>query len=312
LHRRHGARDTATWVAGLTGDRRSATRRDVDLAGQLGAAPVVAAALSVGDVSKAQAAELVHAAELPAAVQHDLVRRAGRVPVERLADEVHRARLHHGVETPAVPAELHLHRSAVDVRMEARFELGDGEFVDVAVHTAVDRLGLPTDMPMAQRRAVGLVSICRHFIDHVDQPPQTRTGRPHVLALVPLDTLEARTGGTAELASGAVITGDTARRLACDAVISRIITNGPSEILDVGRSTRAIPTGPAKAVIARDKHCQHERCTAPPWACEIHHRQPWAAGGPTTLANLELRCWHHHQYAHEQHGPPERAPDQAA
>ena len=114
-----------------------------------------------------------------------------------------------------------------------------------------------------------------------------------------LETLEARRGGRALLASGAVITGDEARRLAHDANITRVITRGRSEVLDLGRTTRIVSTALAKAVIARDQHCRYVGCTSPPWACEIHHRQPWAQGGPTTLANLGLLCWHHHHLVHD-------------
>lgn len=95
------------------------------------------------------------------------------------------------------------------------------------------------------------------------------------------------------------ITGEEARRLAHDANITRVITRGRSEVLDLGRTTRAVSTALAKAVIARDRHCRYVGRTSPPWACEIHHRQPWAQGGPTTLANLGLLCWHHHHLVHD-------------
>jgi hypothetical protein len=202
-------------------------------------------------------------------------------------------------------------RSATGFRAEVRLDLEGGDFFDLAIHTALDQLGLSTELPIEQRRAWALKHVCRHFIDHVDQAAQTRTGPVGLLAMATLEVLEARAGGSARLTSGAVIRGDVARRLACDAGVSRIITKGRSEVLDVGRTTRAIPAGIARAVIARDQHCQHEGCTAPPWACEIHHKQPWSQGGPTTLANVELRCWYHHQLIHKQDEPDAyaRGPD---
>ena len=69
------------------------------------------------------------------------------------------------------------------------------------------------------------------------------------LVLVDLEVLEARHGGSATLASGAVISGDQVRRLAQDANVTRIVTKGRSEPLDVGRSTRTVPPAIAKAVI---------------------------------------------------------------
>ena len=180
-------------------------------------------------------------------------------------------------------------------------DLVDAEILDVALSTMVEAQNLPVDIPYPQRRARALTGLARYFLDHQGQVPTGRVGRPHVLVLVDLEVLEARTGGSAVLASGAVITGDQARRLAHDANITRIVTSARSEPLDVGRATRSVPPAIAKAVIARDRHCRYRHCTAPPWACDVHHRQPWAQGGPTALHNLGLLCWHHHDLVHR-HG----------
>ena len=86
---------------------------------------------------------------------------------------------------------------------------------------------------------------------------------------------------------------------ACDAGISRIITRGESEILDVGRATRTIPVAIADAVIARDRHCTHPGCHAPPSMCDIHHDEHWAHGGATSVENCRLLCWFHHFLEHQ-------------
>jgi hypothetical protein len=44
LHVRRGARDTATWIASLTGERKGAAHRDVVVAEQVAATPVAAEA----------------------------------------------------------------------------------------------------------------------------------------------------------------------------------------------------------------------------------------------------------------------------
>jgi hypothetical protein len=144
-----------------------------------------------------------------------------------------------------------------------------------------------------------MVAIARHLLERTETPVTQRTGLAHILGLVPYETLIARTGGSATLASGAVISGELARMLACDAGISRVITRGASEILDVGRATRTVPVGIAKAVIARDRHCTHPGCFAPPSMCEIHHDEHWAHGGPTSLENCRLLCWFHHHLEHQ-------------
>lgn len=97
------------------------------------------------------------------------------------------------------------------------------------------------------------------------------------------------------------ISGEAARRLACDARISRIITDGESEPLDVGRTTRTIPPALRRAVIARDEHCTAPGCDRPPAWCDVHHEVHWVDGGPTALWNLRLLCRLHHHDEHPEH-----------
>ena len=67
-----------------------------------------------------------------------------------------------------------------------------------------------------------------------------------------------------------------------------------SQPLDLGRTTRVIPSHLRKAVIQRDKRCRFPGCDQPPSVCQIHHLIPWAKGGATTLGNLALFCRYHH------------------
>jgi hypothetical protein len=298
LHRRHGSLDAASWLAGLAGDRRGAARRDVELAKQLEDAPAVADAVAAGAVSRAKAAELLRGKDLPDDVQELLISGAAAQAVEEVANAVERARLAHGEHSAPPPRELTITRRADHARIEGTVDLVDAEILDVALSTMADASGLPVEMPYSERRAHALVGLARFYVEHQRAVPSGRLGRPHIVVLVDLETLEARAGGSALLASGAVIEGDQARRLAEDATISRVITSGRSEPLDVGRSTRSVPPALAKAVIVRDRHCRYRGCAAPPWACDVHHREPWARGGPTAVHNLGLLCWHHHEHVH--------------
>jgi hypothetical protein len=307
LHQRHGARDAGTWIAALTGDRAGVARRDVELANQLAATPVVASAFSTGAVSKAKAAELVRAADLPEDTQRALVETAATMSVERVASSVQRARLEQGLVSPPVRPALTLTRRHDHAVLDGVLDLVDAELVAVAVHAAIEGLDLPTEIPIGERRAKALGAIARFFLDHHQDVPATRVGRPHVLVVVDLEVLEGRTG-VGVLGSGAVVRGEDARRLAMDANITRVVTRGRSEPLDVGQTTRSVPPALAKAVIFRDRHCRFEHCSAPPWACDIHHRRPWARGGPTSLDNLGLLCWFHHEHVHR-HDPDRVATD---
>jgi hypothetical protein len=131
------------------------------------------------------------------------------------------------------------------------------------------------------------------------------TSKPRGLAAVTvavdLDALQGHADLKAHVRAEAEHAGRlptaTLRRLTCDAGISRVLTAGRSEILDVGRTTRTIPTALWRALVIRDRGCK--TCGASPARCQVHHIQHWANGGNTSLANTELRCHHCHTLAHE-------------
>ncbi len=208
------------------------------------------------------------------------------------------AQYDHGVP-PADPLpHLDLDQTDAGGTLQGVLDAEGYELVSRAVHAMVDHMGLPTDLPMPHRRAMALVGLARYYLEHAESTPADRVGVNHALVILDIDTLLADAGGSAVLSSGAVISGETARRIACDAGISRIITRGRSEVLDVGRATRSVSPAMAKAVIARDRHCTHPGCPAPPWLCEIHHTVHWALGGETRVEDLELQCWYHHHAIH--------------
>nr|WP_297428548.1 HNH endonuclease signature motif containing protein [uncultured Actinotalea sp.] len=88
------------------------------------------------------------------------------------------------------------------------------------------------------------------------------------------------------------------RRLACDSQTTRILLGPGSILLDVGRTARTVTGQLRRAVITRDRHCAYPGCHTPPERCEIHHPHHWADGGPTSLTNSVLLCWHHHEHVH--------------
>jgi hypothetical protein len=176
----------------------------------------------------------------------------------------------------------------------------------------------------AQRRAEALVEICRQWLEGACRP-LVGGERPHITVIVDLATLEARPpasgsprvglpfpgsgvagsgipGSGAELEDVGPIPAEAARRLACDASVHRVITNGASEPLDVGRRTQVVPVAIRRAVVVRDRGCRFPGCDRPPGWCEAHHVVHWAKGGPTSLSNLVLVCRRHHRLVHHGFG----------
>ena len=114
---------------------------------------------------------------------------------------------------------------------------------------------------------------------------------------VDYETLVERARGSATLESGRIISGEAARRLACDAGIVRLITKGVSEILDVGRKTRTW-TWAQRRAHHRARHAQLLRV---PRLRPPHHPDP-----PHHL--LGGRRHHRHRQRHPRllHPPPPR------
>ena len=92
------------------------------------------------------------------------------------------------------------------------------------------------------------------------------------------------------------VCGETARMLACDASITRVLTRGPSQIVDVGRATRVVSATQRRALAVRDRGCIG--CRAPAGWCEAHHITFWGEGGETNLDNLALVCHGCHREIH--------------
>ncbi|CAA9257342.1 MAG: hypothetical protein AVDCRST_MAG76-2633 [uncultured Acidimicrobiales bacterium] len=138
----------------------------------------------------------------------------------------------------------------------------------------------------------------------------TRTGaRPLLTVLVDLDTLEGRAGHPAQVDGGGLVTAEAARRLACDADISRLLTGPDGALLQLGRTTRTATADQWRALRLRDRGCTWPGCDRPPGWCQAHHIVWWQNGGRTDLENLTLLCSHHHHRIHDSGWHLERLDD---
>lgn len=90
---------------------------------------------------------------------------------------------------------------------------------------------------------------------------------------------------------------DAARRLACDASLLVVTEDDVGNVLDIGRRSRIIPAGMARALSIRDGGCQFPGCCESRYV-EGHHIKHWADGGETKLDNLVTLCRYHHRELH--------------
>jgi hypothetical protein len=180
-----------------------------------------------------------------------------------------------------------------------RLDAADGAVVMAAIDAITDpalRDANDRRSP-GQVRADALIDICRGSLDGA-KTEAGKTQRPQVLLEVDLETLEGRQGVRCELDRVGPITGEQARQILCDAGVSRIVTRGKSEILDVGRASRTVNAAQWKALVVRDRGCVAEGCDMPPRWCDAHHMVHWIDGGHSDLDNLILLCRRHHSMWH--------------
>ncbi len=184
------------------------------------------------------------------------------------------------------------------VRLDGELDPEAGSTVLSALRSLVEPAALdPTDArSSAQRRADALVELCRDHLDHGDGPVSGGE-KPHIEVAV--DMVDLSSGEGTALVDDVAISVEAARRLACDASVTRMLSNGVGETLDVGRRTRTIPSAIRRALNRRDSGCTAPGCDRPQRWCDAHHVVHWAEGGDTSLDNLVLLCRRHHRMVHE-------------
>ncbi|HET8525763.1 MAG TPA: DUF222 domain-containing protein [Actinomycetota bacterium] len=311
-----GHLSAAAWLAHRQGLSRSAAEGALRRSLALERMPVVARALGEGEVS-ASAVQVLAAAreaapEAFARSEAELVQaartmgfgglrrvaetwRAAADPDRALEDEDRRHELR---RLDVCPDE----KGMTGVRGELDTE--DGQVLITSIRAQMDAETRHASGPDArtptQRRADALGEICRQWLASRDRP-SIGGERPHVVVTIDLDTLLERSG-TAELGDSGSVTAETARRLACDADVTRVITREASEPLELGRRTKVVPPGLRRAVAVRDRGCRFPGCGRPPGWCDAHHVRHWADGGETSLSNLVLLCRPHHRAIHRGFG----------
>ena len=169
----------------------------------------------------------------------------------------------------------------------------------------------------AQRRHDALIEAVRLASGNLDAG--VRAGEPpRVVVHTTTDQLAAATGGdgtaflkptdpatpppgSASCEQTGPLTPATLGRLACDAVIDRILLDPNGKVLQMDTLGRLFTGAQRRALAARDGGCAFPGCDRPPSWCDSHHVIYWTDGGPTTLDNGILLCGPHHTTIHLGH-----------
>lgn len=309
LFERDGYQSTASWLVSTCRLGWGAAREQVRLARALDQMPRTRDAIERGEVSLAGARVLAFARDVDpeafASVEDSLVEAArihsvsdlGRVAAYwRQAVEAaeagegalrRRRRLHTSISLEGM------------VRVDGDLDPETGETVLTALGAVMDaevRSGAEDGRTPAQRRADALGEVCRQWLDRSDRP-SVAGERPHLTVTVAGQVLTS--GWISELDHTGPVDPGVARRIACDASVTRVVLSARSEPLDVGRRTAVVPPSMRRAVVVRDRHCRFPGCDRPQAWCDAHHIRHWADGGETAARNLLLLCRRHHRAIHD-------------
>ena len=173
----------------------------------------------------------------------------------------------------------------------------DGALTIAAVRALATPTGPEDTRTAAQRRADGFVAAIRAGLD-AGTLPVTGGQRPHLTLTIDFSRFLDQKIPTGWTPTGTALAGETVRRILCDAQITRVVTLGPSEVLDVGTATRTWPPAIRRALHVRDGGCVGRGCDRPPAWTDAHHVIHWTDGGPTSVDNGALLCRVHHHLVH--------------
>jgi hypothetical protein len=164
--------------------------------------------------------------------------------------------------------------------------------------TASDDGGLRDERSREQRNFDVLLGLLTAGVRADNAIVGSLHGTATVTAVVRLDDLARGTGAAWLDDTQEPVSIATARELACDGGLRRIIVDAAGEPLWEGRRERYFTPAQRRALAVRDGGCVWPRCTAPPSWCHAHHVLEWENGGPTDVDNGVLLCSFHHHLLH--------------
>lgn len=146
------------------------------------------------------------------------------------------------------------------------------------------------------RRADAMIELVRRAASAPDGVP--RQAKTSLVVTIGLDQLQQTSRGAGLTLSGAPLSIETVRRMACDAQIIPAVLGTHGEVLEQGRADRLFNRAQIRHLWLRDRHCTFPGCTRPATWCDAHHLLHWADGGPTDTDHAALLCQRHHTVVH--------------
>jgi uncharacterized protein DUF222 len=329
VHKERGFADVSDWMARASGSSAGSAKAALDTAAALESQPEAKAALEAGELSLAQARELVRTeAECPGSGA-DLLDVAKRNSLKTLKEQARDRRVR-----AIDPEELHAMQHAAMQARHWRTQLGTVKVeVELPPEFGVpftNRLDAETDRVWQElRRATnkqrrnGFGELLGH--DSATGTTQKRSrvaaegfmrmfenggkGKAHQADLVIVCDLRAYRRGQAEegepchIIGGGPIPVSLARELGQDAFLKAVLHNG-TEIHTIAHFGRRYPAVLRTALMLgappefEGRSCSEPNCDRR-YHLETDHIDPCANGGETSYENLGSPCWPHHRHKTE-------------
>jgi hypothetical protein len=329
-----GCRSCAHWVSWQCGIAPGPAREHVRVARRLRELPLVRAAFARGELSFSKARALTRVENIEREEELlELARHATAAQLERLLRAYRGVVAADRVAAVGGPRRWLTidHDDDGSVLVRGRFPAEEGAVIVAALDAARDELarrdvpaetpdhavadvpaetpdaaghdavaGVPAETPRPTPSATGADALLAVADGYLAGARGARTGGDRYQVLVHADA-SALSGsdpaGRCELDDGTSLAPETARRLACDASVVRLLERD-GKPLRIGRKTRSIPPALRRALDSRDRGCRFPGCGSRRFV-DAHHIEHWAAGGATDLDNLVQLCSAHHRLLHE-------------
>jgi hypothetical protein len=294
-HLQDGYRSIVDWTAARADLSHETARSLCWTATRIQDAPEVAEALAAGEISFDRAQLL---ARLPE--EHRNAHEGYDISgLRRLV--AHHKRVTRKREQKAGNGYLHFgHADELATSYWGELPGLDARIMEKAVDQRADEI-VPSDvrMPVAERRALGLVSILQDSLYQENGDPESA---PVEVAV----TVDARTAAETDGKTGvAVMAGPrlgprTLEEILCHGIVEVFGITAEGKPLDLGRRSRTVNRKLRRHVLDRDGGCTAEGCSSR-YRLEVHHTTPWSHGGRTDASQLITLCWfHHHVTVHRE------------
>jgi hypothetical protein len=181
-------------------------------------------------------------------------------------------------------------------------ELFDADWTEAKERLDRDPTLLDLARTPTQRRADALVEMATRART---APADGRRPAPLFTVVVGLETLK---GSILELFNRTVLTPGTVAPFLTEADVERIVFDGQSRVLDVGRRSRFFRGALRRGIEVRDRTCFHNSCDDVPERLEVDHIHDVSKGGETTQENGQAGCRFHNLWKYRHPDPDDDPP----